>query len=365
MKSHDKTVTDKKVTKMTKHYIRGGIIWLNYYVDGVRKQKSTKLLNTPKNIEIVTKQIIPKLDLKIASGEIYKRDPRTFEYYGNIYLKEKSDHKNYIQMKRFYDKVVKHFAGRDIESITRLDIKRYLMSLEIKSKNPYKTVIYSVMELAVDDGVLANNPALNIKLKQNEKRQVEYYTKEEVRKILSVVPDGFLKVYLLIAFNTGMRSGEILGLQLGDLGDGYINIKRTRTLGVVGHGKNSNATRVVPCANFVIEEAKNIQSDNIFLFGDIDGSEKLNYAFNKLIKKAEVKKLRLYCTRHTFATLMLQDGVVSINELAGILGHSSVKTTLDKYASVINPKVIKLDSVFSIYCDTTVTVDKKKDEKAL
>jgi integrase len=239
------------------------------------------------------------------------------------------------------------------------------MSLEIKSKNPYKTVISSVLELAVDDGALQTNPALNIKLKQNEKRKVEYFTKDEVNRLLSVIPDGSLKVFLLIAFNTGMRSGEVLGLQLGDLGDGSISIKRTRTLGVVGYGKNQNATRIVPCPNYVIEEAKKLQKDNIFLFGDIDGSEKLHYFFKKYCKIAKVKNLRIYCTRHTFATLMLQDKIVSINELAGILGHSSVKTTLDKYASVISPDAVKISGDFSLYCDTTVTVEDNNIKKAL
>jgi len=73
----------------------------------------------------------------------------------------------------------------------------------------------------------------------------------------------------------------------------------------------------------------------------------------------------LYCTRHTFATLILQEKIVSINELAGILGHSSVKTTLDRYTGAISPDSVKIDSSFSLYCDDTVTVDNTDSLKVL
>lgn len=350
---------------MTSYYIRGSMIWLNYYVDGVRKQKSTKLKNTLSNIKTVKNQIIPALDLKISTGEIYKRKPKSFEYYGEIFLKEKSEDRNYIQMKRFYNKVHDRFQGIDIDKITRLDIKKYLLSLDIKSKNPYKTVITSVFELAVDDGVISVNPSLNIKLSKSIKKEVLYFTKKEVNAILDTVPHGLLRVYLLIAFNTGLRSGEILGLQLGDFDENYITIRRTRTQGVVGSGKNSHTYRRVPYPSFLLDEVRKIQSNNIFIFDKIDDSSKLNYMWYKYLELAKVKKLRLYCTRHTFATLILQGKVLSINELAGVLGHSSVKTTLEKYASVIPPDSVMMDSHFSLYSDDTVTLKNKYSGKAL
>ncbi|WP_455755922.1 tyrosine-type recombinase/integrase [Sulfurimonas sp.] len=350
---------------MTTYYIRGSIIWLNYYVDGVRKQKSTKLKNTLQNIKIVTSQIIPALDAKIASGEIYKKKSKTFNYYGSIYLKQKIDDKNYFKMRGFYNIIESHFNNIDIDNINRFDIKEYLNSLTIKSKNPYKTVLIAIFELAVDDGVIDINPALNIRLGSFKKKEVEYFTKDEVKRIMDAVPYGLLKVYLMIAFNTGLRSGEILGLQIGDFEENHINVKRTRTLGVIGTGKTNNAIRKVPYPSYLLNDVKRIQSNNIFIFGDIDDSSKLNYQWYKYISIAMVKRLRLYCTRHTYATLMLQDKVVSINELTGILGHSSVKTTLDKYASAIQSDSINLDSNFSLFSDEMVTLSDSEQRKTL
>lgn len=68
-----------------------------------------------------------------------------------------------------------------------------------------------------------------------------------------------------------------------------------------------------------------------------------------LLNKCELPKRKLYSARHTFATIMLQDGIVSINELAGLLGHSSPKITLAHYASVIDARKIDLGRDFNLF----------------
>ncbi len=348
---------------MASHYKRGTKIWITYFVDKVRHRKSTGLEYTKENIKLVENEIIPQLMRKIATGEIYKQKPKTFDYYGSIFLKQKSVNKSFLPNRSYYERTIKHFSGKNIDTITRLDIKEYLISLNIKSisKNKYKSAIKGIFELAVDDGVIAVNPALDIKLKSDRKEAIQYYKRDEVEKLLSAAT-GVIKTYLEIAFNTGMRTGEILGLQLNDFkDDGYIHIKRTRTLGVVGNGKSYNAIRNVPYNAYMYELAKSIQpKDNLFLFGDIDDARKLRFMWSNVCKDAGVEKHKLYSTRHTFATLMLQEKIVSINELAGLLGHSSPKVTLAHYTSVVDAKNIDLGSEFSLFSHNMDTLEKSK-----
>jgi len=351
--THSKVVTTKKGNKrMTTYYIRGSTIWLNYYVDGKRIQKSTKLKDTPKNINIVTSKIIPALDIKIATGEIYKKKPKTFEYYGNIFLQQKNSNRSFTVKQEYYLRVIEFFKGREIDTITRLDIKRYLSSLNMKSVSlkVYKSCINEIFELAIDDSAIDFNPALNIRLRTDTKIEIEYYTKEEVKKLLSVAT-GVMKAYLEIAFNTGMRVGEILGLQLGDFKNGYIHIKRTRTKGIIGTGKTINSRRIVPYPEYVMPFIKKIQTNNIFIFGNIDDADKLKKRWAKVVKDSGVVRHKLSSTRHTFATLMLKDNIVSINELSGLLGHNKASTTLEYYASVIESKNIDLGVNFSLFND--------------
>lgn len=353
---------------MTSYYIRGKTIWLSYYVEGKRFLKSAKLKNTPQNIKIVTEQIIPKLDMKIATGEIYKKKPKTFDHYGRIFLEHRDSNKTYHLKKGYWLRAIEHFKGREIDSITRLEVKQYLNSLDMlsKSKGAYKSCIKEVFELAVDDGVISFNPALSIKLKQDVRKDVQYFLRDEVTKIMDAAT-GVMVPYLMIAFNTGMRVSEILGLQIGDFkDDGFIHIRRTRTKGMLGSGKTNNALRKVPYPAYLLDEVKKFQDPKqLFIFGDIDDALKLRYFWLNILEKSGVRRFKMYCTRHTFATFMLKENVVSINELAGLLGHSSPKITLEHYASIINVKNIDLGPDFSLFRYNTATVEKETVNKAL
>ena len=122
------------------------------------------------------------LVIKIATGNIYKKKPKIFEYYGGIFLKQKDNNRSYLAKQGYYLRVIEQFKGLNIDTITRLNIKEYLASLNMisKSKNTYKGIIKEIFELALDDGVINFNPVLGIKLKADVKKDIQYYTKDEV-----------------------------------------------------------------------------------------------------------------------------------------------------------------------------------------
>ncbi len=261
----------------------------------------------------------------------------------------------------YYKRIINKFGALDIDKISRLDIKNYLVSLEMKnvSKNVYRSCIKAIFELAVDDEVIEYNPALAIKFKPEPKEIIKYYTKGEVNKLLSVA-SGVIKPFLQIAFNTGLRIGEILGLQISDFKDGFIHVQRTRTKGVLGIGKTVNANRYVPYPINILDELKELETCNNFIFGNIDDAMYLRTQWASVCKLANVPKYKLYSTRHTYATLMLKENIVSINELAGLLGHSSPKVTLEHYAGIIKPKMLNLSKDFYLYGHDMVIVEDDK-----
>lgn len=154
--------------------IRGKKIYLDYYIEGKRYKKSTGLNNTAENRRTVKKILIPQLLTKIETGQIYKIPRKTFKYYGEIFLQEKSEVlKAYETRKAYFLKVIDYFGHREISKITRLDIKRFYSSLKMKStsKGAYRSCINGIFELAMDDEAINYNPALNISLgKQNDKK---------------------------------------------------------------------------------------------------------------------------------------------------------------------------------------------------
>lgn len=352
--SHDTisahSISVRKDRELANCFVRGNKLWVDYYVEGQRIRKATGLDDTIPNRSFVKKTIIPKLSSMIITGEIHQKKPKTFGHYYDVFLRLKDSNRSYFVKKPIWDKVNEKFKNLDVDKITRLDVKSYINALPIKSvsKGAYKTVLFEVFELAIDDGVLNTNPAVNIKLRSDGQKKIDYFTKEEVNLLLSKA-EGVMRPYLMLAFHTGMRPEEILGLQSNDISDGWIDIKRVRTRGRIDIPKTRNSVRKIPCPTFVLDELEQIKSDHLFLFRDIDDVTKFKHRWPALLEKCELPRRKLYSARHTFATLMLQNGIVSINELAGLLGHSSPKITLAHYASVIDPKKIDLGKNFNLF----------------
>lgn len=354
-------VSVRKDKGMAKIYVRyGDILYIDYMVDGKRKRKCTNLKDTKENRALIETTILPQLMRMIATGEIHKVKPKKFGHYFVQFLKRKNANSSYDKKLHQWDITNKHFKDMDIDKITRLDVKSFILDMPIKSssKDAYKSALVEIFEMAIDDRVIDINPAVNIKLPPDIKKEVDYFSKEEVKILLSKA-EGIMYPYLLLALNTGMRPEEILGLQVGDISDGRIDIKRVRTRGRTQHPKTRNSIRKIPCPDFVLSEVLKIQGDHIFIFGDNDDVSKLHERWWKLLTSCGFGKRRLYSCRHTFATIMLQDGVVSINELAGLLGHSTPKITLSHYASVIDAKMIDLGRNFDLF-GTLSSLQKKE-----
>ncbi|MCK5109892.1 MAG: tyrosine-type recombinase/integrase [Arcobacteraceae bacterium] len=348
--------------KMANSFIKDNKIWIDYNVDGKRYRKSTGLSDKASNHKIVNNKIIPELSHKIATGEIFKKKPKTFRYYGEIFLKFKEARlRAYSEREPYFKRLIKVFEDREIDKITRLDVKEYLFSLKMKthSKGIYKSAIKEIFEIAVDDGVININPAINIKLPPDRKEDIEYFSVEEVNKMINSAT-GIMKPYLLLAFNTGMRPEEILGLQFQDIQDDYIDIKRVRTKGRIDYPKTKSSFRKIPYPSFIKKEIEVLKNKSLFLFDYIDDAGRLRHQWLKVIKDSGVKYRKLYSTRHTFATLMLKDNIVSLNELAGLLGHSSPKVTLAHYASIINPELVNLGKNFSLFGHDLGTIETRE-----
>lgn len=56
----------------------------------------------------------------------------------------------------------------------------------------------------------------------------------------------------------------------------------------------------------------------------------LQYYFKAVLKKCGIRSVKFHVLRHTFATRCIENGF-EIKSLSEILGHSSIKITLDRY----------------------------------
>jgi integrase len=68
--------------------------------------------------------------------------------------------------------------------------------------------------------------------------------------------------------------------------------------------------------------------------GPLDGDNLRHRVFYKLLEKAELRRVRFHDLRHTFASLLLQNGE-SPTYVKEQMGHSSIQVTVDVYAHLI------------------------------
>lgn len=344
-------------------------LYLDYRVNGERIRKSTGLDDTKENRLKLEKNVIPALVMKIKMGDMSKPEHKKFSYYFLKFVEIHQDDKSYHNRIYTYKKVNDHFRDIDISKITRLMVKEYLASLDMKdsTKKDYLNCIKGVLDIALDDELVTKNVASDIRFKRTEKEPIYPFSPREVALLLER-SDGMLRNYLGIAFNTGMRSGEILGLMHNDILKDRITVKRSISKGRITSPKTLGSIRDIPMFETVrpfIESQKKL-SNSLYLF-DYDRKFLRDVSFFKrrwqqLIKDCGIEYRKLYSTRHTFITAMLNSEKFKIMEIAAIVGHTSPQMIMTSYAGFIKDSHLKVETNIDLFGHTG---KKRKIEKRL
>lgn len=355
-----------KRKKMATIRSRNGILYLDYYVGSKRIQKSTGLDDTKLNRKTLEKDIIPELEKRIRLGDFSKPEQKKFSYYFSKYLNLHRNDKSFKTRNYIYTKVNAFFGNYNINSINRLQIKEFLEILPLKSstKKDYLKCLKGVFDIAIDDEAIETNKAIGIKLKADKKKAVQIFTSSEIELMLTYADDMF-KNYIGIALYTGMRSGEILGLMHSDILDDRIYVRRSISKGNITSPKTIGSVRDIPLFESVkpfLKSQKKI-SNSLYLFDFnntfIHDANFFRRRWTKLVNDCEMVYRKLYNTRHTFITAMLNSGKFKIMEIAAIVGHNSPEMIMKNYAGFIQSEHLKIDTNIELFedsCDKSVTV---------
>lgn len=258
-----------------------------------------------------------------------------------------------------------------IETLSRRDIQDFLShqkaegnirngggKLSATSANLMLTVLNLAFEYACDMEFLEQNPCERIRRSREDTKKVEAFTKDEQRKIENaILESGDSRLFgILLCLYTGVRIGELLGLEWADvdLQRGFITINKTvyRDKGesgewqlIVDKTKTASSDRVIPLPSYItqmlIERKKTAKSDYIIenKKGERMSIRSYQYIFEKLTEKAGVRKLNFHALRHTFATRAIECGM-DIKTLSEIMGHKNASITLNRYAhSMMDTKI--------------------------
>lgn len=175
---------------------------------------------------------------------------------------------------------------------------------------------------------------------------MECYENRIRRFLIQAQAEGYYELFLL-ELTTGMRRGEILGLQWKDvnLDTGELHIRRqvvkkgAQTLISKPKTKSSIRTILLPprMVEILAELKKTATCDWVFPSpvkeGEPRNPDSLYGRFQKILQRAQCKKVRFHDLRHTFATMALENGM-DIKTLSAMIGHISTETTLNIYSHI-------------------------------
>lgn len=287
----------------------------------------------------------------------------------NNWLKSKqpmvtpSTHANFVLISENH--LIPYFGKKKIGSISIADVQEYVSHLYSKGRMDerggltVKTIrdIVLVLRLsltyAYKEQVI---PMLNWDLleypKDTSLKQVISLSKDEEQALIQCIYMNLNRktAGLLVALFTGVRIGELCGLQMGDISliDKTITIRRTvqriydKKKGTsyihVGPPKTFTSARIIPLPSLLVNIIKKYYTDNpthYFLTGKTKPTEPRTYRqfFARFLKRHDLKSVKFHEIRHTFAVRAIEIPDFDIKSLSEILGHKNVSFTLNVYGS--------------------------------
>jgi integrase len=238
------------------------------------------------------------------------------------------------------------FGNIPIDQITYLDIETFISDLGCSNKRAINMLIpmRNVFRLALKSGFIEKNPMDLLDPIKPEKADTDPFSMEEVKAIIENIDPNY-KNFMIVAFFTGMRFGEMSALKWRnvDFKLGVIKVRETLVENEEGPPKTEGSRRDIkmlpPAVNALRDQRKATlgKSDYVFLnrYGRPIQSGPLNKRiWSKVLKKTGIKYRAVMQTRHTFATLML-DGFESPGWVAKMMGHTSLKMIYEHYYSYI------------------------------
>lgn len=181
-------------------------------------------------------------------------------------------------------------------------------------------------------------------------KKVVALSKDEEQMLIQAIYLNLTRksVGILLTLFTGLRIGELCGLQMSDISliDKTITVNKTvqriydksnKTSYIhIGHPKTKSSQRTIPVPSLLMNIIKKFYTNNpnhFFLTGKMSPTEPRVYRqfFSRFVKKHQLTPVKFHELRHTFAIRAIEISDFDIKSLSEILGHKNVSFTLNVY----------------------------------
>ena len=325
--------------------------WYAVYRDG-----GTQKWEQAGSSKRIAEKLLAKRMNQINAGTYQEFEKILFEEYSakwlSDYAKVSVKTSTYIS----YESTVRlhlnpRFGRQFLHRISSADIQKFVSEKITKDKVAPKSVVNFLIPLkemfkhAVVWGYIKRDPSLYVKRPRVELEEMDFFTPEEIRLFLNNVNSNYYTLFLT-AVMTGMRRGELLALQWGDIdwNSNQISVRRSIYRGEFINPKSKNSYRRImmsPILHHALEQhrllGKRSVRELVFSNGNglpIDPDNLVKREFHSALDRAGLRRIRFHDLRHSYASLLISQGE-NIKFIQSQLGHASAKTTLDRYGHLM------------------------------
>ncbi|WP_127484282.1 site-specific integrase [Paenibacillus ehimensis] len=365
-----------------------------------------RILRAPKRLETYLEQEWLKFKEEVEAGSYIAPAKLTFSQFVELWKEKYAD--NQLERKTLYSymvnlntRILPAFGNLQLDQIKPLHIVDFLESLGKEgSRKDDKAgalssgtiqmnhrVLKNIFSRAVEWKVIKDNPAAEVKKPKVTYRQIIPYDEEEIRAMLQALQKEpyHWRMMITLALTTGMRRGELLGLEWKhiDWKIGVIDVQQSVSISlkgeiVVKEPKTKNSKRKIALPPSVLEELRDYYTYRVkernkigdawqggeyfFVFAHEDGKpfhhERPYLWFRQFIKKNGFRYIRFHDLRHTSATLLINQGVHA-KLISERLGHGSITTTMNIYGHALR----SADQAAAEKFENLFTLDTKQADK--
>lgn len=267
--------------------------------------------------------------------------------------------------KRSYSSVIETsinpaFGHYPISKITTSIIQNYIAKVILNKKagktaNNHLVLLKTMFKHARKWKFIQVSPTDDIEPAKTETKEMDFLEPSEIRLLIKHSEEPYRTLFMT-AILTGMRRGELLGLQWGDVDWQANQIRVRRSLfwqtnaeakeqksekrAVLGTPKTKKSIRSIVMSPELkkaleIHRIKCTESPDELVFCNklgkpIEPENMIRRHFHPTLTLAGLRRIRFHDLRHTFTSLLIAQNP-SPKFVQSQLGHASIQTTFDRY----------------------------------
>lgn len=233
---------------------------------------------------------------------------------------------------------------------------RQAQGMNISTLRRILVTLGQILNYAVRHRYIDHNPLRDAErprergVNHEEGDKIKVLTPDQIKILLEHVSNPKYHTFFLMSIMTGARAGELLGLKWPDIDwnpkQPQVYVQRTFNKGRFFTPKTKNSRRKIDLAPAVIRSLKKwrlacpaTELDLIFpnkAGSPMDSDNLTKRYFHPALKAANLPKIRFHDLRHTYASLLIEQGE-NIKYVQTQLGHATPTVTLNVYAHLMKP----------------------------